>query len=154
MKTFPSSSEIPKLQARVHIASSDKLELAKLLVDRGLCGWTEENNVLEVQGRKVLNGMFGVPKASTLEDGRPVLRLIMNLIPSNAVMQQIQGSVAELPMVTQYLSVTLEEGETLKMAQSDMTAAFYLFGLEESWTRFLCFNLGVDGFFGWLLSHA
>lgn len=67
----------------------------------------------------------------------------MNLIPSNAVMQQIQGSVAKLPMVTQYLSITLEEGEALRMAQSDMTAAFYLFGLEEAWMRFLCFNLAV-----------
>lgn len=145
MKDFSCTGEIPKLQARVHIATDDRLELAKLLVERGICGWTEESKVLAVGGRKVLNGMFGVPKASVLSDGRPVLRLIMNLIPSNAVMQQIQGSVAELPMVTQYLSITLEEGETLRMAQSDMTAAFYLFGLEESWMRFLCFNLCLDG---------
>lgn len=140
-----SVKNLPKLQARVHIKDDDRLPLAELLVERGVCGWTAEQDVFEFDGKKVLNGMFGVPKSSCLRDGRPVLRLIMNLIPSNAVMQQIQGSVVELPMVTQYLSVTLEEGETLKMAQSDMTAAFYLFGLEESWMRFLCFNLRVAG---------
>ena len=115
---------LPKLQARVHIESDDRVGLAKLLVERGICGWTEE---------------------SDLSDGRPVLRLIMNLIPSNAVMQQMQGSVAELPMVTQYLSISLDENETLLMSQSDMTAAFYLFGLGDAWMRYLCFNLAVDG---------
>lgn len=100
-----SVKNLPKLQARVHIGVDDKLPLAELLVERGLCGWTEEKDVFEFDGKKVLNGMFGVPKSSCLCDGRPVLRLIMNLIPSNAVMQQIQGSVVELPMVTQYLSV-------------------------------------------------
>ena len=49
----------------------------------------------------------------------------------------------ELPGITQYLSVTLEEGESIRFAQSDMTAAFYLFGLEERWMRYLCFNLCV-----------
>ena len=136
---------LPKLQARVHIDSEDRVGLAKLLVDRGICGWTEESQVFRFNGEKVLNGMFGVPKPSTLSDGRPVLRLIMNLIPSNAVMQQMQGSVMELPMVTQYLSITLEEDEKLLMSQSDMTAAFYLFGLGEAWMRYLCFNLVVDG---------
>ena len=137
--------KLPKLQARVHVASDDKVELAKLLVERGICGWTEESAVFRYEGEMVLNGLFGVPKPTVLADGRHVLRLIMNLIPSNSVMQQVQGSVYELPMVTQYLSITLEEGETLRMSQSDMTAAFYLFGMEEAWSRFLCFNLAVEG---------
>lgn len=137
--------KIPKLQGKVHVVNEDKLAFAKLLVQRGICGWTEETEVFRFRGERVLNGLFGVPKSSTLDDGRPVLRLIMNLIPSNSVMRQLQGSVSELPGVTQYLSVTLEQDETLVFAQSDMTAAFYLFGLEESWMRYLCFNLCVKG---------
>eukprot|EP00434_Breviolum_minutum_P022771 symbB.v1.2.020089.t2/scaffold1672.1/size106478/1 len=145
IKTSDEAGRLPKLQGKVHVVSEDKLDLAKLLVSRGICGWTEESDVFRFQGERVLNGMFGVPKGTCLEDGRPVLRLIMNLIPSNSVMRQLQGSVQELPGITQYLSVTLEEGESIRFAQSDMTAAFYLFGLEERWMRYLCFNLCVKG---------
>ncbi len=138
-------AKLPRLQGRVHILPEDKVALAKLLVERGICGWTEETEVFRFKGQRVLNGLFGVPKSTLLEDGRPVLRLIMNLIPSNSVMRQLQGSVQELPGISQYLSITLEEGETIQFAQSDMTAAFYLFGLEERWMRYLCFNICVKG---------
>ena len=97
------------------------------------------------RGQRVLNGMFGVPKSSSLEDGRPCLRCIMNLIPSNATMVQLEGSVRDLPGVTQYLSISLAEGETIQMFQSDMVSAFYLFRLPEAWHRFLCFNITFDG---------
>ncbi len=136
---------LPKLQARVHIVESDKLALAKLLVDRGICGWTKEVDVFRYRGEMVLNGLFGVPKSSVLQDGRPVLRLIMNLIPSNSTMLQVEGLVKELPTITQYLSIVVETGETLTFSQSDMTSAFYLFGLPEGWKRFLCFNLRACG---------
>ena len=39
----------------------------------------------------------------------------------------------------------LEEGESLKMRQNDMTSAFYLFKLPPCWLRFLAFNLVVNG---------
>ena len=39
----------------------------------------------------------------------------------------------------------LEEGESLKMCQNDMTSAFYLFKLPPCWLRFLAFNLVVNG---------
>lgn len=145
IRTPDEANRLPRLQGKVHVVSEDKLELAKLLVARGICGWTEESDVFRFQGERVLNGLFGVPKSTCLSDGRPVLRLIMNLIPSNSVMRQLQGSVQELPGITQYLSVTLEHGESIRFSQSDMTAAFYLFGLEERWMRYLCFNLNVKG---------
>jgi hypothetical protein len=42
----------------------------------------------------------------------------------------------ELPAVTQYLSVMLEEGESLKMCQNDMTSAFYLFRYRRAGSGF------------------
>ena len=69
----------------------------------------------------------------------------MNLIPSNAVMVQLTGCVQELPGISQYMSLTLSEDESLCLSQSDMTAAFYLFGLPPQWRNFLAFNLVVDG---------
>ena len=97
------------------------------------------------RGERVLNGMFGVPKATSLEDGRSVLRCIMNLIPSNSTMVQLEGCVRELPGITQYLSLVIGEDETVEMFQSDMVAAFYLFRLPPAWHKYLCFNLCVDG---------
>ena len=137
--------KIPKLQARVHISKGEEVALAKELVSRGICSWTPEKEVLRFRGEMVLNGMFGVPKAAKTETGEKVLRLIMNLIPSNAVMVQLEGAVRELPGVSQYVSIVLEEGQTLSFCQSDMTAAFYLFGLPPQWRKFLCFNLRVLG---------
>jgi len=101
--------------------------------------------VISFRGAKVLNGMFGLVKGARLEDGRSHLRVIMNLIPSNSVLLQLTGCVQQLPAVTQYLSVMLEEGESLKMCQNDMTSAFYLFKLPPCWLRFLAFNLVVNG---------
>ena len=129
----------------MHIAPNESLKLAGLLVDRGICAWTPETEVLRFRGEMVLNGMFGAPKDACIDTGENVLRLIMNLIPSNAVLVQLEGAVKELPGVCQYMSIVLEEGETLSFCQSDMTSAFYLFGLPPQWRKFLCFNLRAVG---------
>ena len=137
--------ELPKLQARMHIENGEELALANELVRRNICSWTVEEEVFRFRNEMVLNGMFGVPKSTQISSGETVLRLIMNLIPSNSTMVQLEGAVKELPGVTQYISVVLEPGQTLCFSQSDMTAAFYLFGLPPQWRRFLCFNLRVGG---------
>ena len=134
-----------KLQAKVHIIEKDRKELASLLCERGICGWVPEKEVLRVRGEKVLNGLFGVSKGILLDNERPVLRLIMNLIPVNSVTCHLRGMVAELPSVTQYLAVCLGEDETLDLGQSDMTSAFYLFSLPPEWQRMICFNISFWG---------
>lgn len=136
---------LPKLQAKVHIENKDREKLAHLLVERQICDWVDFDEVLEYRGEKVLNGLFGVAKTSALDDGRAHLRLIMNLIPSNSVMLQLSGCVQDLPSVTQYISVVLEEEESLRLCQSDMTSAFYLFSLPSEWKRFLAFDLVLPG---------
>lgn len=136
---------LPKLQAKVHIAEKDKQALCELLCERGVCTWVNESEVFRYRNQRVLNGMFGVPKSSTLPDGRACLRCIMNLIPSNSTMIQLEGCVRELPGITQYLSITLAEGESIQMFQSDMVSAFYLFRLPTVWHKFLCFNICFDG---------
>lgn len=137
--------DLPKLQAKVHIQNAERLSIAKLLVERGICGWVESEAVFQYRGQKVLNGLFGVAKSNRLDDGRSVLRVIMNLIPSNATMVQLKGGVKDLPQITQYLSLVLSDGEVLQISQADMTAAFYLFGLPVGWMKYLCFNLKFPG---------
>lgn len=94
---------------------------------------------------RVLNGLFGVSKGILLSNDKPVLRLIMNLIPVNNVTCQLRGMVSELPSITQYLAVCLGEDETLDLGQSDMTSAFYLFSLPPEWQRMICFNISFWG---------
>lgn len=136
---------LPKLQARVHVKEGDLMKVAEQLVERNICGWVDWESVLEFRGEKVFNGLFGVAKSAKLDDGRSHLRVIMNLIPSNAVLHQLSGCVQELPSITQYMSLVLEDGESLSLCQSDMTSAFYLFRLPEEWERYLAFNVVVQG---------
>lgn len=141
-------AEVPenfKLNAKVHVVDSDKLALAELLVSRGVCTWTRSDKVFRFRGQMVLNGLFGVAKSSVLASGEPVLRVIMNLIPTNGVLCQLKGLVSELPGVCQYMSVFLGPNEQLTICQSDMTSAFYLFALPADWAPYLTFNLSFSG---------
>ena len=136
--------DLPRLQGKVHIVREEALTVAMELVRRGICRWTHSSEVVTYRGQKVLNGLFGVPKSKLLESGESVLRVIMNLVPINSVLRVIPGRVAKLPNITQWLNVVLEEGETVRLAQSDMTCAFYLLGMPIEWSRLLCFNLCFD----------
>eukprot|EP00435_Cladocopium_sp_Y103_P017786 s1144_g4.t1 len=132
-------------EAKVHVEDGERMKVAEALVSRGNCSWVELDSVMVYRGTRVLNGLFGVGKSSTLPDGRCTLRVIMNLIPSNAVMEQLSGAVAHLPSITQYLSISLSENEELRLHQSDMTSAFYLFSMPRCWQPYMAFNLVVTG---------
>ena len=142
--------EVPRdqrlLHARVHIQKGDEMSLCKLLVNRNICGWVPESEVLTVQGVKVLNGLFGVGKGKFIDESKEkeVLRVIMNLKPTNRIMKHAEGSVAELPSITQYLSLVLEGDEKAVLFQSDMSSAFYLFKIPPQWMRFLCFGISFS----------
>lgn len=56
--------------------------------------------VIKVDGRPVLGGLFGVPKNEEV-DGIPVLRLIMDLRPVNFLFESTVGDMPTLPMLSQ-----------------------------------------------------
>ena len=138
--------ELPSLQGKIHIPQHELEPVVAELVKRNICGWVPLQHVLHYRGQPVLNGMFGVEKPSKLEDNSPVLRVIMNLVPSNSVLRQLSGGTASLPYIGQWLSVVLEGDQQLKIWQSDMSAAFYLFALPEPWWGNLCFNVIKPGY--------
>lgn len=96
-------------------------------------------------GERILNGMFGVEKPTVIETGEPILRVITNLIPTNSVLQQLQGSVKNLPSITSWMSCVADEDDIVKVWQSDMSNAFYLFRLPSCWRGFLAFNVSRPG---------
>ena len=133
--------DMPKLKGKIHVRPEEVDDLADELIERGICRWLPWEEVAEFRGEKVLNGLFGVPKNTTLADGSPVLRLIMNLVPGNAITRQIKGAIRNLPHITAWLSTYVEQGEYLRIWQSDMSNAFYLFKIPDAWSPYLSFNI-------------
>ena len=134
-----------KLEAKVHIQSGEALELFRLLVERKICHWIEDDHVMRVGGSQILNGMFAVGKGTHLETGEEIQRVIMNLIPCNGVCKQAQGGTQNLPSICQYLSLVLNSDHRLALYQSDMVSAFYLFRLPVQWHPLMAFNIWFDG---------
>ena len=132
---------LPGLQGKIHMEGSDRDKIADALVERGVCSWIPLDEVAEFRGQKIHNGMFGVQKSGTTEGGRPILRLIMNLIPSNAILRQFTGATRNLPHITAWLSIFIEDGEELRIWQSDMSNAFYLFKVPRQWYKYLSFSI-------------
>ena len=131
---------------RIHVKPEDQKPLADELIARNICKWIPLDEVVTMDGRHILNGLFGVEKSATLPSGKKVLRLIMNLVPSNEVLTQLQGTVSGLPSITSWQSTVLEGDEQLRLFQSDMSSAFYLFKLPSEWQKFLAFNLHAKGY--------
>ena len=104
---------LPKMPGRVHVREGDKLRIADELIKRNVCEWIPLEKVYRVGEQPVLNGLFGVTKPTVLEDGRSVLRLIMNLVGSNATQLQLEGGCESLPNITAWQSIVLEHGESL-----------------------------------------
>ena len=133
--------QLPKLQGKIHVQGNEIKKIAAELVDRGVCTWIPWTQVAEFRKEKVLNGLFGVEKCGLVDGKKPILRLIMNLVPSNSILKQFKGFTKRLPHITSWLSTYVEHGEELRLWQSDMSNAFYLFRLPEKWQRFLAFNV-------------
>eukprot|EP00438_Fugacium_kawagutii_P008748 Skav206791 [mRNA] locus=scaffold1990:57640:60174:- [translate_table: standard] len=136
---------LPRMPGRIHIRQQDRLKIAHELVKRNVCTWIPLEQVHSVGDVKVLNGLFGVAKPSVLDTGEPILRLIMNLTGSNATQEQLTGGCDSLPSITCWQSITLEGEEQLKLFQSDMSNAFYLFRIPSVWSKHLAFAITVDG---------
>lgn len=136
---------LPKMPGRVHVCQGEELGIAWELVKRNICVWIPLEKVHQVGSQPILNGLFGVSKTTLLDDGRPVLRLIMNLVGSNATQEQLVGGCSTLPSITSWQSIALEDGETLSCFQSDMSSAFYLFRIPCCWHPHLAFNIITTG---------
>ena len=134
------------MSAKVHIIPGQELLVFKLLEERGVTTWLEEERVFSDQTGTLLNGLFGVVKPGKYTpSGAPVLRVIMNLVPANALLQVICGDIKFLPGAAMWLPLTVAAGEELYLSQGDMSAAFYLFELPSQWQQFMGFNYLVGG---------
>lgn len=75
--------------------------------------------------------------------GGRVLRLIMNLIPSNSLQRIIRGGLGELAGPMAWLPFCLGEDENVFFYGDDLVCLFYLFGLPAAWLPLMAFSMPV-----------
>ena len=112
----------------------------KGLYRHGILSFLGDHELLrDSEGQPLVNGMFGVPKADPAGEhfdlDTCLLRLIINLVPSNEIQHVLQGEIKSLPLFSQWLLLELLGREYLVISSEDMHAAFYLFGLPREWWK-------------------
>ena len=110
------------------------------LIDAGVCRIMEESQLHHVDGRPLLNGMFGVTKDEFTDSGTEIYRLIMNLIPLNRLCQPLSGDIATLPSWSSMSPFFLQPEESLLVSSEDVKCFFYVMSVPECWHKFLGFN--------------
>ena len=92
----PPSEWGPVRKARVMAKDADWFAVAQGLIEAGVFGVVPESEVFRVNSKLLLNGLFGVEKGEE-DQGIPIYRLIMNLVPLNDLCQGLAGDIHTLP---------------------------------------------------------
>ena len=89
--------ELPQPQVWVE-SQKDWHEICAGAAERGIFTFLKEQDVFHFQGKPLLNGLFGVEKKNkSLDSCEPVLRMIINAIPANALQETIEADTRTLP---------------------------------------------------------
>ena len=126
-------------KAKVMVADRDWTEVATGLLEAGIFGVIPESEVFKVHGRPLLNGLFGVEKHEEV-DGIPVYRLIMNLVPLNALCQGLHGDITTLPHWFGMTPFHIQPHESMVVSSEDLRCFFYTLRLPSCWYPYVCFN--------------
>ena len=138
-------------RAQIRVESPQEYErIVGHLVERNVFGLLTRDQLIWHNGQALTNGMFGVSKGTKVWSERHnrmigVLRLIINLIPSNELQRNVTGDTRTLPYFAQLLGLTLTEEEVLLWSSEDMKCAFYVFGIPEAWWPYMVIDRSVDG---------
>ena len=128
---------------RVMVEDQHWAEVCQGLVQSGICRFVEESEVFHVEGRPLLNGMFGVTKDDWTPEGVEIYRLIMNLIPLNGLCLPLAGDVGTLPAWSSMSPFFLQPNENLLISSEDVKCFFYTMSVPDCWVKYLAFNKPV-----------
>ena len=125
--------ELPQPQVWVK-SQTDWHEICAGAAERGIFTFLKERDVFQFRGTPLLNGLFGVEKKNKiLDSGEPILRMIINAIPANALQETIEADIRTLPYFAQWSAISVdEEDKVIIWNELDMTSAFYVFRLEPA----------------------
>ncbi len=124
---------------RVMVSDDDWPQVCSGLVQSGLCTFLEEDDIFHVEGKPLLNGMFGVTKDEWADDYE-VFRLIMNLIPLNQLCQPLAGDVDTLPSWSLMNPFFLQPNQQLVVSSEDVRCFFYTLAVPRAWWKYMAFN--------------
>ena len=127
---------------RVMVEPSKWKDVAKGLLDRGLCKIIPKSKVHHVGNLPLLNGMFAVSKGEW-QGTTEICRLIMNLKPTNQVCRPLTADTATLPSINHLSTLVLEPDSVLLSSSEDIKCFFYLFRVPEKWMSYLAFGAVV-----------
>eukprot|EP00438_Fugacium_kawagutii_P012262 Skav216878 [mRNA] locus=scaffold1042:446387:450699:+ [translate_table: standard] len=126
----------------VMVKDGDWCNIAKGLLEAGVCTLLPKQEIFHIKGRPLLSGMFSVSKDEFVGETE-VCRLIMNLKPVNANCRSLTGDTGTLPSVHTMGAMYLHSDELLCVSSEDIRCFFYLFKLPPAWLPFLAFGKEV-----------
>ena len=110
------------------------------LLDAEVCTLIEEHEIFDDGEGPLLNGLFGVTKDEWTDSGTEVFRLIMNLVPLNALCMPMAGDVNTLPAWSGMSPFFLQPSQCLLVSSEDVKCFFYTMSVPKAWVKFLAFN--------------
>ena len=130
---------------RIRAEAEDWKEIGDALARFGICTYLDESSLWKAHSRPVLSGAFGVRKKNKMVQmpngtEAPLLRLIMNFTPFNAVQEALTCDLAELPAAAQWSHISLLGHEQLVLSTLDRTCYFYVFALPPQWWPGMAFR--------------
>ena len=136
---LPEEEQVYTKPPKVMVAQEDWEPLCKNLMQRGVFSRVHESEVFKVGGKPVLNGLFGVSKHE-FSGNYEVMRIIMNLIPTNRLRRALESDLSTLPSWAGMTPLVLEPEENLVVSSEDVRCFFYIFRLPEIWKPLMAFN--------------
>ena len=87
----------------------------------------------------------GSPVRRQLGESLEVLRLIVNMVPSNELQVPIVADTATLPHFGQWMGLELLDDEILIWSSEDINCAFYVFSIPRPWVPWFALGWPVPG---------
>ena len=140
---LPPQDRIIGKMPSITVEQSDWAEVCRGPVDRGVCALMKRGDFHHINGCPLLNRLFAVEKGEIVVglDGIEfeICRLLMNLVPINAICRNLIGDISTLPTVVGLSSIVLEDSQLLLTSSKDIRCFFYLFQTPREWWPYMGF---------------
>jgi len=143
---WPSPTEMKGRDKRNWCSDDDWLEIVRGCADIELFDFLKPDQLLRLGGEPVLHNCLGVGKGKFLDDGREILRMVMNLDVTNQILRVLLADIRSLPYPGQWNAVSIENEELIIFhSGTDLTCAYFAFKMEQVWWKYMAFNGAIKG---------
>eukprot|EP00435_Cladocopium_sp_Y103_P024511 s1749_g6.t1 len=135
-----------RTRSRVRATDETWFEICKAAHERNMMKVVSEDQLHKDRaGHYITNGAGGVLKRKEVNVRMTDFqRFISVLIPTNEHSEQLPGSQDSLPYVGQLTGIVLQAEDELYLDSEDLTSAFNLFAVPDTWLCHFAFSKRVD----------